>query len=267
MLPKVFDENSAQVKTDALIKPHEELAKELFAVFDGEINPPLSNYLDRFNFALMSTLNMHFDQSTDPALADVCIGTERSLFTRTDELILRGNRAKLGEVGYLEGKLKRNRDAYDFVAMRRDLSIGLMMVIVLGSLSKTTDPFLPSEKLFKDIKIPFFTLHFKLGKNEILISEFYLQGESGQVYYQDYRVSVGENGLSFVNMGGIYSYDGYENPKSQLIFDSLEKFKQWFDENQVYEKYRVQEKKVYEKLRKAWLRDLAGDEESRVTTI
>lgn len=257
---KVFDDDPAQVKPDDLIKPQEELVKELFAVFDGEIKPPLSNYMDRFNFALMSTLNMHFAQSTDPVLAAVCLGKERSLFTRTDELILRGNRNNLGEVEYLEGNLKRNRDAYDFVAMRRDLSVGLMMLIVLGSLSKITDPFLPSEKQFKDIKIPFFTLHFKLGKNEVLISEFYNQGESGQVYYQDYRVSVGENGLSFVNMGGVYSYDGFENPKSQLIFDSLEKFKQWFDENHVYEQYRVQEKKVYEKLRKAWLRDLPGYE-------
>lgn len=227
------------------------------------LNPLLKRILNDFNDGLLKVTKRSFKSGSEKELVDICLGTYGMLLTKEEETVLADIEVKLGCIGYDDGTpIGGSRSAYDFIAMRRDLSVGLMMIAILAKLPSEETPFEQSEKSFSELKIPSFILSATYYENGIYITKCQKRDRDGRVSCQDNSVAVNEDGLTLIPLVGVFSNEGSDYPSSQLIFESMNTFIQWCEENNIIKKYRELEKKVYGIVRKAWLKNLPDYEPS-----
>ncbi len=229
-----------------------------------KLNPLLERILIDFNDGLLKVTKRSFKSDSKKGLVDICIGTKGKLLTRAEEKVLANIFVHLGNIEFEDGsEYGGERSVYDFIAMRRDLSVGLMMITILANLPSEETPFARSEKPFSKLKIPCFVIRPTYYNNGIYITEYHTRGKDGKVYYQDNSVTVNEDGITLTPLVGVFSNEGSEYPTSQFIFENMDTFIQWCQENKIIEKYRQLEVKVSALLRQAWLKNLSQYAEYR----
>lgn len=222
-----------------------------------EISPFLKGLIGKVDDMLKRELEMRLVPETEHGLAAVCVGTSGTFVTKAELDLLKDISRSLGVV-----KFKRNdgfiwdRDARDLIDMRRELSVGLLSVVIVNCLSRRVYPFEPSSIPYRNIAVPSFIFGPDYFKSVVMISQIYHKASNGDVYSYDRLITVDEGGINVMDENVFSKYGSRDYPRSQLVFESLDLFTQWCEENGIVEKYRELEKKIYPLVIKAWLRDL-----------